>query len=352
MLTPCTIPAVTLAWLVFGACASRTPDTNAEVVGDPLGAWHLDDAYARNLWDLQAFDGRLFIGYGDAVRNSGPTDVITYEGTHFTREHQLGEEAIHIYRVIGDRLFVPGVDAHRSPDGFLYIRANGTWTKRTLPGVVHVTDVAQHRDRLCVSMQSSNEGGVMCSRDDGVTWTHVPTFGWRAVSLFVLGEALYVASHGSGVRRVDPDTTTTVAFGLALEADATVMKPQPCGDGVAFIVKRVVYEGRSAHVNVIGAFQATRALAVTPIETAGIPSDVFVDGEGCSVLANRALDDGRFEATITTLDGKPRAKLTLDAMARSAERFGEHYYVGTGCEFGACTSTAGRLVRVLARSSP
>jgi hypothetical protein len=336
-----------LAWLVLAACSSRAPESNVELVGDPLGEWHRDDAYARNIWDLQTFDGKLFIGYGDTVRNSGPTDVLAYDGTLFAREHEVAEEAIHIYRVIGDRLFAPGVDAHGSPDGFLYIRANGTWTKRTLPNVVHVTDVAQHGDRLCVSMQSSNEGGVMCTRDDGATWSHVPTFGWRAVSLFVLGDALYVASHETGVRRVDLDGTKVVAFGIPLEAEAAITKPQPCGDGVGFVVKRVVYEGRSAHVDVLGAYRATPALAVTPIATAGIPAEVFVDGDTCSVLANRALGDGRFEATITTIDGKPRAKLALDAMARSAERFGAHYYVGTGCEFGACTTAAaGRVVRV------
>jgi hypothetical protein len=331
---------------MLAGCSSRSPDQRVEVVGDPLGAWHLDDAYARNLWDLQAFDGKLFIGYGDTIRNSGPTDVITYDGTNFTREHELAEEAIHIYRVIGDRLYVPGVDAHGSPDGFLYIRASGTWTKHTLPSVVHVTDVARHRDRLCVSMQSSNNGGVMCSRDDAATWSHVPTFGWRAVSLFVLGDALYVASHESGVRRVDEDATTAVAFGLPLDADTVITKPQPCGDDVAFVAKRVVYEDRSARVEVLGAYRATPALAVTPIVTPGIPAEVFRDGASCLVLANRALDDGRFEATISTLDGKPRAKLTLDTMARSAEAFGDHYYVGTGCEFGACTGAAGRLVRV------
>jgi hypothetical protein len=161
-----------------------------------------------------------------------------------------------------------------------------------------------------------------------------------------LGDALYVASHESGVRRVDANATATVAFGLPLDAETAITKPQRCGDAVAFVAKRVVYEEHSARVEVLGAFRATPALAVSRIETPGIPTEVFVDGAGCSVLANRALADDRFEATIATLDGRPRAKLVLDAMARSAERFGDHYYVGTGCEFGACTVAAGRIVRV------
>ena len=338
-----------IAFAALVACSSRSarPDPRVEYVGDPLGAWRTDpsEAHARNIWDLQAFDGRLYVGYGDAVVNTGPTFVIAFDPVRreFDREVSLNEEAIYLYRVIGDRLFVPGVDAYRLPDGALHVRDRAGWTKRHLASVVHANDVAVHGERLCVAVQNSlNVGGVACSRDDGATWKTLDTASWRSTSLFTLGDALYVGSHDSGVRRVDAEQTAHVAFDLpGIDDDAAIVigKPTRCGDDeVVFIGKRVEYVKGLPRVQVVGAFRVDRTMNVSRIEVAGVPVDVIADD--CRVVSNRALDNGQTEVSIG------ETKFVVEAMARSAELMDGYFYVGLGCEPGRCSAAAGRIVRL------
>lgn len=344
----------------LGACSPHHAGATPEVVGDPLGSWRADpaEAFARNLWDLRAYDGRLYLGYGDAIVNTGPTDVIAYDPARrdFVHETVLPEEAISRYRVLGYDLYVPGTDAVGSPDGALYVRNGVGWRTIALPGVVHATDVALTGNGLCVSLQDREVGGaVRCSRDGGMTWTSIPTHGWRAVSLFTLGGALYASSHGSGVQWIHDGRAEPVHFVIpGAPAGTLVGTPTACGAGVVFIAKRIEYGERSASIEIYGAYRASRRadadLEVTRIEVAGIPADVFADDHACYVLTNQQLADGRFEAAIyRSRDGDRwdrEVTVELDALARSAERMAGSYYLGLGCDTGRCNSLAGTLIRV------
>ena len=69
--------AVLAVMMTAVACSSpsKWSPSAVDVVGDPLGAWRTEprEAYARNIWDLQEYGGRLYLGYGDTIENTGPT---------------------------------------------------------------------------------------------------------------------------------------------------------------------------------------------------------------------------------------------------------------------------------------
>jgi hypothetical protein len=230
------------------------------------------------------------------------------------------------------------------PDGALHVRDRAGWTQRQLASVVHANDVAMHGERLCVAIQTNpNVGGVACSRDDGSTWQTLDAASWRSTSLFVLADKLYVGSHDNGVRRVDAEQTTEVAFDLpGVNDDAAILigKPTRCGEDIVFIGKRVEYVNGSPKVQVVGVFRVDGAMKVSRIEVAGTPVDVVADGERCHVVSNRILDNAQTEVTIGD------RKFVVETMARSAELLDGYFYVGLGCEPGDCSAAAGRIVRL------
>src|SRR5437763_177189 len=53
-----------------------------EKLGNPLARRYPDGGtyhHARTVSGLRAFDGKLYVGHGDMVLNSGPTDVWYYD---------------------------------------------------------------------------------------------------------------------------------------------------------------------------------------------------------------------------------------------------------------------------------
>jgi len=137
---------------------------------------------ARGINELSLYQNRLYIGYGDWSKNTGPTDVIYYDSDTktFVTEFTVDEEAIVRYRQYGERLFLPGVDSKESWDlGNLYVRNEAGWRKlRSVPRGVHVLDFAVYRERWYAATGSyAWEGGpavgaVHSSTDDGATWQH------------------------------------------------------------------------------------------------------------------------------------------------------------------------------------
>jgi hypothetical protein len=160
-----------------------------------------DDCQARSVWCLQSFGGRVYVGFGDWVKNRGPIPLWSFGpdddalarryGRYsfavggnprllFTHEYTVQEHSIDRYRVWGDRLVVPGVDGYKEagPDGIafanVYVREKGHWRKlSTLPEVVHVTDALGLGERLYAQVDRFAGGGpaVVVSEDVGLSWT-------------------------------------------------------------------------------------------------------------------------------------------------------------------------------------
>ena len=74
---------------------------------------------SRNVWDLQAFDGKIYIGMGSTVADSGPVPVWAFDHAagawDDAPETQVNQEAIELYRVIDGRLYIPAADPKGAP---------------------------------------------------------------------------------------------------------------------------------------------------------------------------------------------------------------------------------------------
>lgn len=137
---------------------------------------------AQRVKSLTPFNGRLYVGYGDWERNTGPCDVISVGPDKTVQTHlsDVPTEALEKY-VVGDgALFAPSIDPswYFGPGG-LTTNYGGTW--RTIdirPDMVHTLGFAASPDGawwVCGSALSAANnqiayGVVYRSSDKGATW--------------------------------------------------------------------------------------------------------------------------------------------------------------------------------------
>ena len=162
---------------------SILPD-NVERLGNPAKKrWpHGEKVYARNVWDLQVFDGRLYIGSGNSnnigpAPNAGPVNVWSYDPDTglFKSEATLREESLARFRVIHDRLYIPGwdqlaFDGWFSKRGYWYRLEKNGWRKYGHVPAIHVYDIAEHKGQLFMAgSHATRSSSVWISDDDGRT---------------------------------------------------------------------------------------------------------------------------------------------------------------------------------------
>jgi hypothetical protein len=199
----------------FAAWAAPIEDyreANTEILG------HAD--FRAWIDDLVVFQDRLYLGYGDADLNLGRNTPI--ELRYFERVDPEGvradqttdEEEISRFRLLGDQLVIPGVDATEDDLlGNVYLLdSDGGWTKsRSCELGWHVHDVARLGDRLF----AGGSGGTLddysastvnallwVSEDGGQTFTvaeqvphPAPPGDQRVTDLLAIGETLYVFGY-------------------------------------------------------------------------------------------------------------------------------------------------------------
>src|ERR1043166_449312 len=109
---------------LFGATGSRsvvirvsnqpTADTSVELLGNPAAKRYRGDrAYARNAWDLQAYEGHLYVASGNSnndgpAPNAGPVDIWSYDpqSGQFASEQVIDEEQIALFRTTPTELLI------------------------------------------------------------------------------------------------------------------------------------------------------------------------------------------------------------------------------------------------------
>ena len=80
-------------------------------LGNPL-AISGQTSRSLNVWDMQAFDGKIYLAGGSTVDNTGPIAVWAYNPSQqqFEQEYTVSEEAIEHYRVFDNQLYIPASD--------------------------------------------------------------------------------------------------------------------------------------------------------------------------------------------------------------------------------------------------
>ena len=163
---------LSVAAMTFGAPASW-----AKPIEDYIAAGYKKLAhykFERSIHDLVVFEGRLYLGYGDATYNLGRVTPIEMryfadpKATTVTKEFTTQEEHLEAYRILDGELVMAGIDATEDAWlGNVYVKPSGkAWFKsRTLKQGVHVHD--------CVTF-----GGAWYAVGSGATSTE-----WKASNI-------------------------------------------------------------------------------------------------------------------------------------------------------------------------
>ena len=180
LLTFISLFVITVLLLALGLSRPEVKNDNIVRLGNPLLSDGKTDR-ALNVWDLQVFDGKIYIAGGSTVENAGPINVWAYNPTtqNFIKEYTVDEEAIEHFRVFDNELYIPAADS-RSNDASKFYRktAGGKWHQHSYDSLklAHVRDLIKtnSRDILLVGnsrySKDSSKPGTAITSDNGITF--------------------------------------------------------------------------------------------------------------------------------------------------------------------------------------
>lgn len=394
-----------------GLEASPTLPPSLEIIGNPAARRYPDcsQAFARNPWDLLAFEGRLYIALGDYSNegpspNAGPVPVLAYDprAATFHQETTLPEEQIDRYYAHDGQLWIPGTDPRASWRwGNLYRRAaSGVWRQyRTLPRTIHAHALAWHEGRIFAGTGvteavpdgvglKGHGSAVAVSADGGRHWDLMPLGGWRIFEFLTVADQFFAVDifPGPGIQGW-LDREQRQAFHAPLyeyagpagfrrrpDLDAATLLPDTptAGSRAAVIERAVARHGQSAYIGafapqaddspVRGAYLAASLqeggvhVQRIALPAGALAMDLSVENGALRVLFAEPLPPEWWRNTVwASPDGRRwEPLLSFDALApaRSFARLGEHGYIGLGAlrppPAGRCTPAdlaSGTLLR-------
>jgi hypothetical protein len=353
--------------------------TNIELLGNPAAQYYTNSAYiyARNVWDLQSFNGRVYIGNGNAsnnlpAANAGPCRVWSYNPTtaQFAAEYTAWEEQIGQYEVVNGELLIPGWDPQEDWTlGNFHRLRNGQWSKiRTIPNGVHTFDICAFQGALFATGSTGEGAGatVWRSTNDGLTWTSylIPSEN-RGFSFFTLNNQLYVTAYaglpssrlcvwtGSGFSPVSADMFLTGQY-VFYTMGYMLARPVNFLGQLVYIGANNTNDQQWTPFGLYTAAAVTAARKVT-LGTGELPYDIVVYNNQCYVLTATP-DSGQYlirvRATSDLLTWREVLKFRQPTFARSFEILGGDYYFGLGCNVTPLPLETGNILRVRGQAVP
>lgn len=359
-----------LLGLLLGAAALAGGDAagRVEYLGNPLKQKYAakEAIFARNVWDMQLFDGRIFLGGGNSsndgpAANAGPLPIIAYDldTRRFVTEGTVYDEQIDIYKPIDGALFIPGNDATGSwKRGNFYERTpEGKWQMyRNIPDALHVYDLAKRGKTLFAGIGLYEGAAVGMTDDMGEHWKIVPLGDSRVYAFMTIDDTLlalkkfkrtsrpyfsvaqyldggtFSARFDIGMQTIFPDTRFTQTY-----ARATRILP---------VGKAVLYTGGykygSHHTLPFGLYTASMhkgrfAARRIPLPEGTLPRDLLRRGDRLYLLTQQAQKGGDRVAVWSAsaenlLEWKNLFYFTYPTFARSFEYDGRSFYFGMGCD--------------------
>ncbi len=150
-----------------------------ESLGNPFKSIFPNDIYARNVWDMQVFQNKIYLGAGNSSNigpspNAGPVPVISLnpKDEKFSNEYIVDEEQIDRFHVFNNILFIPGHDATESWNfENFYTYNNKQWNKqRNIKKGLHNYAMELYNGQLFSALGTTNGASVAISNDMGKTW--------------------------------------------------------------------------------------------------------------------------------------------------------------------------------------
>jgi hypothetical protein len=365
------------ALLVLAACDGPTgsggppvvPDVTASVerLGNPFA---VQPGYGRNVWDMQVFGGRVYVGHGDSGDNLGPIPVWSIDAATGAPAEELltAEEQVDAFRVLGGALYVPGHDPRDDWTLGNFYRLDGAgWTKvRTIPHGLHTFDLAERGGRLFAALGTEGTPGqpsLVASSDGGGTWEPVTDVSTRFYDFLPLDGTLYAIPL---LRRdADPEKGVPHRFDgvrfVPTAATGDALLPGLPSGAAGRMVRAVSFGGALLYVSAAGSFDwKPAALALTrdmgsaqavPLpDAAAVPYDLLVRGGTLYVLAAAPSPAGGSTIHVYAADPGIRFselfRFRAETFARSFEEAGGDFFFGLGSHLAAPSSATGDLLRV------
>lgn len=189
-----------------GATAFQYVGTHPQAINQP------ETSAGRQLLSLAAWNGKIYAGYGDWNKNTGPVYLTPFDPATntfaSTAEHIADTETIEIFKTIGDKLYAMHVDpkSHWGAAYSLGDVSSGSlvWKNMAKPTMTHVFGITSgiSPSELFIAGTLDNGSGaaeeamVFRSTDGGNTWNEslrIPNRGGFNRMMFVgkLGDKVY-----------------------------------------------------------------------------------------------------------------------------------------------------------------
>ena len=356
-----------LLFLAFISLGAKDVTSELKYIGTPYASQYKNGeaAYSRNVWDLQVYDGKLFIGAGNSANegpsiNSGPVSLIAYnpKTNKFNKETVIYDDQVDIFKVLKNNLFIPGHDATGSWSwGNFYLRiADKSWMMyRNIPKALHVYDLALRGKKLFAGIGLYEGAAVGITTDLGKHWEIIKLGRSRVYSFLSIGDEFYalkkfkriskpyfsVAQYykGNFVPRYDisiydmfPDTKFKIKYSRATRIINF--------DDRAMYIGAYKYNSHQTKpFGLYSAKQAGKKLLTKKIKLQDgyVPHDIIKRGNILYVLTSK---ENRYDTTIkvlkfTTSDLTTYKELfyfNYPTFARSFELLSNSFYFGMGSD--------------------
>ena len=352
------------------------------------------NVYARNVWDMQSYGGKIYLGHGDSARNSGRTPIISLDphSGQFTNEFTTTSEQVDEFFPIGSELYTLDHDPVGANNGNLYCTDGGDWCiKENISGAVHEYSLVEHSGALFVGGSSGTNGSSVWRNSGGNNWhgtltgemeldesykkllpSNFKLWGTRAFLLLEVKGKLYAVRQGwlsgdlegkPGFFRFDetrgqfeqsPVSGATLSGGLNIgnlfEVRYKRLVKLDDGSVLTLLVKSIndhQWDPVSLmHVSAI----APGGVAALALPGNAKPYDILRRGNLVYVCAFDASHGQNvvFSLPASNVGANPTETLRFDAptFARSFEEAGGNFYFGLGCDVSPTPAQTGEIWKV------
>ncbi|NBJ16139.1 MAG: hypothetical protein FNP40_11375 [Dehalobacter sp. 4CP] len=364
--------------MVSAATTVKDVTSQVELLGNPFNK----ATFAKNVWDMQVYNNRIYLAHGDFNTNAGPIPVIYYEPSaqKFITQYTVDEEEIAQYKVMDGKLYIPGTDSRGdwNNGNFYTLEDNDQWLKNaTIPNALHVFDMALYNGQLYAACGTSKTGWgeVLVSNDMGKTWTsRVPLgftfYGSWATSLFELNQTLYASGKMMYMKPTSITTSYTKyvsMLGITDSSSARQIYSTNFANGltssyVYYMKKPTTFQNKLVYLNnrittshwlpdsMYIAKSINESTKVIFPETSAVPADLLIRGNSLYVLTNVKNSAGNYTSVVyqtTDLQTWNEVfRFNTDTFARSFEEMNGDFYFGLGCDSATVAASTGNILKV------
>ena len=353
--------------------------SQVRLLGNPSRARYSASSriYARNVWDMQRMDGRIYLGSGNSsnqapASNAGPVDVWYWDSQTqaFENDITIPQEQLDLFRIIEGKLTTPAHDPRGATLDDYYQREENVWTAYTsIPANVHNYDIAVFEGEMFAAMGT----GLHVSADGGTNWTKAtivntspiyPIFGsgrtYRIITwqgeLYAVAEVTVKDKIGNTTNfrlphllhydgnatfsTIDPEVYAGMFPGV-LDArrntDCKIMRSVVVGNQLVYLGSENVNDHQWEPQALFVAEALGQGRQIT-LDGNAKPWDIVVGDDGVTyALGSIKLAEGDYKITVSyshdLVTWIELFRFDSDTYARSFELLEGVFYFGLGCDY-------------------